>query len=435
MAALKCQPFNFGLDVGFLTELGRRKLHEFGLSDAPVDVHGSFSRAERQDAASPMCVGADAFSGDTVGVPTSMSVAPGTLLNLNTMDDFKECDKVALLDRVANQIWEDIASGSALDHPEKLLRFVLLTFADLKSHTYIYWFAFPALTLSPTPLAEPPIPLSSLLDEAQIGALRQGVASLGTPHAPSAFAVRLAADGCVEVAPLRQWSAWQAAAAADGGQAWLAFCDPCPLQTNPGWPLRNLLALVSKLRLLPPGTEGEARPPIRVLCYREPPPGAAPAAAAPGCGSAGGGVAVRSIVLDVQVPPLDPAAPPPDPAAPRLDLLQVPPLNAVQVPPLDPEAPLLDPLQVPPLDPEAPLLDPLQVPPLDPEASRPKAVGWSVNSAGKPGPRMMDLSRQMKPEALAEASVDLNLRLMRWRLMPALNNEAVAGTRGLLIAS
>ena len=149
----------------------------------------------------------------------------------------------------------------------------------------------------------------------------------------------------------------------------------------------------------------------------------------------GGGVAVRSIVLDVQVPPLDPAAPPPDPAAPRLDLLQVPPLNAVQVPPLDPEAPLLDPLQVPPLDPEAPLLDPLQVPPLDPEASRPKAVGWSVNSAGKPGPRMMDLSRQMKPEALAEASVDLNLRLMRWRLMPALNNEAVAGTRGLLIAS
>ena len=41
----------------------------------------------------------------------------------------------------------------------------------------------------------------------------------------------------------------------------------------------------------------------------------------------------------------------------------------------------------------------------------------------------------MRPEALAEASVDLNLQLMRWRLMPQLNNEAVAGTRCLLLGA
>ena len=48
---------------------------------------------------------------------------------------------------------------------------------------------------------------------------------------------------------------------------------------------------------------------------------------------------------------------------------------------------------------------------------------------------MMDLSQQMKPEALAEASVDLNLRLMRWRLMPSLKNEEIATSSCLLIGA
>jgi len=47
----------------------------------------------------------------------------------------------------------------------------------------------------------------------------------------------------------------------------------------------------------------------------------------------------------------------------------------------------------------------------------------------------MDLSAQMDPHALAEASVDLNLRLMRWRLMPSLQTEQVAATRCLLMGA
>jgi len=58
---------------------------------------------------------------------------PGTLLNANTLDDFKERDKAALLQGVARAIWDDVASGAALAQPERLLRFLLLTFADLKT--------------------------------------------------------------------------------------------------------------------------------------------------------------------------------------------------------------------------------------------------------------------------------------------------------------
>ena len=137
MTSLKFQPFTGALDVGFLTELARRKLHEFGLSDAPVDIRGSFSRADRHDVPSPFCIGADAFADNDAGVPPTLCVAPGTLRNSNTLEDFKEFDKTALLDGVADQIWADITSGAALDKPELLCRFLLLTFADLKAHTYV----------------------------------------------------------------------------------------------------------------------------------------------------------------------------------------------------------------------------------------------------------------------------------------------------------
>ena len=66
-------------------------------------------------------------------MPPTHCAVPGTLLNANTLDDFKERDKAALLQGVARAIWDDVASGAALAQPERLLRFLLLTFADLKT--------------------------------------------------------------------------------------------------------------------------------------------------------------------------------------------------------------------------------------------------------------------------------------------------------------
>jgi ubiquitin-like modifier-activating enzyme ATG7 len=41
----------------------------------------------------------------------------------------------------------------------------------------------------------------------------------------------------------------------------------------------------------------------------------------------------------------------------------------------------------------------------------------------------------MDPKRLAEASVDLNLKLMRWRLLPALNTERLFSTKCLLLGA
>lgn len=43
------------------------------------------------------------------------------------------------------KIWKGIQEGST----EKLTRFLIITFADLKKYKYYYWFAFPAFAAKP----------------------------------------------------------------------------------------------------------------------------------------------------------------------------------------------------------------------------------------------------------------------------------------------
>ena len=63
-----------------------------------------------------------------------------------------------------------------------------------------------------------------------------------------------------------------------------------------------------------------------------------------------------------------------------------------------------------------------------PPAFLPAAVGgWEPNERGRLGVRTADLAPAMDPARLAEAAVELNLRLMRWRAAPALDVSAIAG--------
>ena len=63
------------------------------------------------------------------------------------------------------------------------------------------------------------------------------------------------------------------------------------------------------------------------------------------------------------------------------------------------------------------------------------AVGWELNAKGRAGPRCADLGASMDPTRLATQAVDLNLKLMRWRLLPELDADALASTRCLLLGA
>ncbi|KAF9268423.1 E1-like protein-activating [Marasmius fiardii PR-910] len=66
---------------------------------------------------------------------------------------------------------------------------------------------------------------------------------------------------------------------------------------------------------------------------------------------------------------------------------------------------------------------------------RPDAVGWEKNVQGKLSPRVADLAPMMDPTRLANQAVDLNLKLMRWRIIPALDLEKIAATKCLLLGA
>jgi ubiquitin-like modifier-activating enzyme ATG7 len=67
--------------------------------------------------------------------------------------------------------------------------------------------------------------------------------------------------------------------------------------------------------------------------------------------------------------------------------------------------------------------------------TRPSGVGWEKSNQGKLAPRMADLAPMMDPSRLAEQAVDLNLKLMRWRILPSLDLEKVSATKCLLLGA
>ncbi|XP_011866346.1 PREDICTED: ubiquitin-like modifier-activating enzyme atg7 isoform X2 [Vollenhovia emeryi] len=62
-------------------------------------------------------------------------------------------------------------------------------------------------------------------------------------------------------------------------------------------------------------------------------------------------------------------------------------------------------------------------------------VGWEANVSGKMGPNIVDLSNLMDPTKLSDRAINLNLKLMKWRLVPDLNLEKISGLRCLLLGA
>ena len=67
--------------------------------------------------------------------------------------------------------------------------------------------------------------------------------------------------------------------------------------------------------------------------------------------------------------------------------------------------------------------------------SMPKATGWERSPAGKLTSMTTDLSAYLDPTKLADQAVDLNLKLMKWRIAPSLDLTTIQSTRCLLLGA
>lgn len=216
---------------------------------------------------------------------------------------FRELDKPATLAAIAREIWDDaVESDRAIMEPERLVRFLLLTFADLKKSSFLHWFAFPMLgTQALFRLASRPMVASSLLrNPGDAAAVIHGMGRLwarsvertNRPSCPPFFVISLGrrvtqggAEGAdqgggdgdravINVMSLAEFEEEARKSGADhdcgdvenlvgldGGNFLFGFVDPCSEPGGtPGGPLRNFLMLLS-------ARWGIKR--ARVLCFRE----------------------------------------------------------------------------------------------------------------------------------------------------------------------
>ena len=225
--------------------------------------------------------------------PTGLTPVPGTLWLVNSAERFKAFDRAAAVRACVAATAAEISSAPAAADPARVgARFVLLAYADLKSYKFTHWVAVPALVPRPGqapwrglrpagvegvegaggPSTAPPPPFSFALDYV-LG--REGAAAVAsacdtwrgvgggsgggtggprpshppawlvTPPAPPTSAPSAApSPSSSRAAPLSAWGAL-ASSSPPAHQPWLAFDDPSGDAGAPGWPLRNLLALVS----------------------------------------------------------------------------------------------------------------------------------------------------------------------------------------------
>lgn len=270
-----------------------------------------------------------------------------------------------------------------------------MTFADLKKYRYVYFFAFPSfIQQKPYTVAAQSL-IREAYSEAQVASLYTALEAYRADESVSAsnrafFLIRARGDD-VSVAPLAAWR--DVFGDASSGEFTVGFADPSGNATAPAWHLRNLLVLLQRQC-------GVKR--VRVVCLRE---------------VAGKRDISASLVIDVDA---------------HEDVSG---------------------------------------------DAMPKVTGWEKNDADKLQPRSLDLAPLMDPTqcaiftfcyilcsicsihcyfsvafpiflplshfalptdhccSLASTAIDLNLKLMRWRLMPSLDLARVSSTRCLLFGA
>lgn len=68
-------------------------------------------------------------------------------------------------------------------------------------------------------------------------------------------------------------------------------------------------------------------------------------------------------------------------------------------------------------------------------SAEPQVTGWEKTLQGKLGAKMADLGSLINPEQLADQAVDLNLKLMKWRVAPHIDLETIKNQKVLLLGA
>ncbi|KAF3492048.1 Atg7p [Arthroderma uncinatum] len=389
-------PFISDIELPFYSSLASLKVDHDKLDDSARKVLGLYEikPSDRPEESCRMQILGNSLLKDDV--PAGYYRAEGMIKNVNTIEEYRNADKPALLQLAGKTVWDAINDGTIYSCPSLLASFTVLSFADLKKYKFSYWFAFPAIHSSPpwalvsdstnkgstdTPDQKSASSASRQLTGLETATLVDAVQTwrYGVDARQHGFFLAKKVRGAAKDNEPKEDQAKEATLAsyewrvsslseyeegffdnAEKEDRYICFADPSNYDDAPSWVLRNLLVLVQKRWKLNR---------VQIMRYRD-----VHARRDQG----------RSVVMTLETEGSQPNA---------------------------------------------------SAEGSEEHPTMPKITGWERNPAGKLSGRTVDLKEYMDPQRLADQSVDLNLKLMKWRISPNLNLENIKTTKCLLLGA
>ncbi|KAI4127706.1 MAG: hypothetical protein LQ338_003081 [Usnochroma carphineum] len=306
---LKFATFTSDIELPFYAALASLKINHDKLDDSSRRILGLYE-IKPTDSPAASCrlqVRGNSLTSDDVA--PGFYRAEGMIKNVNTIEEYRNLDKSAILNQAGRTIWDAIKDGTIYSCPSLLASFVVICFADLKKYKFTYLFGFPALHSEPAwqsvasvqeglevpdskdRVGAPKTYLSAtesaaLVESVQtwryrIDARQYGFFLAKKVREPSSVETqdKITDDDpssratTPEISPHKLDFSWVVGSLAQyesgffGGtdvtDRFVCFADPSTYDEYPGWMLRNLLLLVRK-------RWGLSK--VQVLCYRDIPP-------------------------------------------------------------------------------------------------------------------------------------------------------------------
>ncbi|KAB0790475.1 hypothetical protein PPYR_15134 [Photinus pyralis] len=349
---LEYYPFSSTINPSFWHKLTEIKLDVDKLNEHNRPIWGYYSNLNLNKCKTSLFeVDSTSFNGHYSNQKVYIPVL-GMLLNKNTIEQFKECDKNSLVQTEGKKLWGDIKSDKLLTDPFRLNSFLVLSFADLKKYHYYYWFCY----LAPTTLEVKLLKITPIEDlfSNSINDLFTSYNELDIKEKPF-FLLKRHCDG-LQILPLSRIKDVNSANASD---FYYGFSDPSGSGQHPGWPIRNYILLILHYC---PFLQGST---VNLFAFR-----LSRSGVTTDCS--------HSLVFTTVFPLVN--------------------------------------------------LDELM-------ESDTAWIGWEKNERGKFGPRLSNMRNSIDPQCLAETAVDLNLKLIKWQLLPNINLEKIKCSKCLLLGS
>lgn len=396
MATLQFAPWTSDIELSFYASLASLKINHDKLDDSARKILGLYEvkPTDAPERSSRMQILGSALTTDEV--PAGFYRAEGIIKNVNTIEDYKNLDRAQVIDRAGRIIWDAINDGTIYSCPSLLASFSAISFADLKKYKFTYHFAFPAIHSDPPWRSAGPIPkLQSAETTGLVDAVQTWRYSVDSRQHGFFLAKRLRHAPGHSEAPepeerpktpqtpglLEEYGyTWHVGSLAAYEQG---FFNNADLQdrfvcfADPSTFENNPGWMLRNLLVLI--RQRWKLNDVQILCYRD---------------THRTRDTSKSIILNLKSP---------QPAGVKVDTSLNTSVNVSSSRPRSPKMP--------------------------------KVTGWERNDQQKLTSRLVDLSAYMDPTRLADQAVDLNLKLIKWRIAPGIDLDVVKNTKCLLLGA